>query len=76
MAVLRRQNHSEHQGDVIIDAARNVGIQKYKNQSSWEFAFIHFSILNHFNQERHLYNRQTFNLNRAAALAEWSELAI
>jgi len=46
------------------------------HQSSWEFASIHFSILNHFNQERHLYNRQTFNLNRAAALAEWSELAI
>ncbi len=30
---------------------------------------------NHFNQERHLYNRETFKLNRSAALAEWRQLA-
>ena len=34
------------------------------------------SIHNHFNQERHLYNRGSFKLNRSAALAEWRQLAV
>ena len=40
-----------------------------------KFASVHASIHNHFNQERHLYNRQDFKLNRIAALAEWRQLA-
>ena len=40
-----------------------------------KFAAAHASILNHFNQERHLYNRENFKLNRSAALAEWCQLA-
>ena len=39
------------------------------------FAATHVSIHNHFNQERHLYNREDFKLNRSAALAEWRQLA-
>ena len=39
-----------------------------------KFAAAHASIHNHFNQERHLYNRETFKLNRSAALAEWRRL--
>ena len=35
-----------------------------------QFAAAHASIHNHFNQERHLYNRENFKLNRFAALAE------
>ncbi len=31
---------------------------------------------NHFNQERHLYSRDNFKLNRAAALAEWRQLGV
>jgi putative transposase len=31
---------------------------------------VHASVHNHFNQERHLYNRSNFKLNRAAALIE------
>jgi putative transposase len=38
------------------------------------FAAVHSSIHNHFNQERHLYSRDNFKLNRAAALAEWRQL--
>jgi hypothetical protein len=30
---------------------------------------------NHFNQERHLYNRENLKLNRSAALAEWRQLS-
>ena len=40
-----------------------------------KFAAAHASIHNHFNQERHLYNREDFKLNRSAALAEWRRLA-
>ena len=39
-----------------------------------KFVSIHASIQNHFNQERHLYSRINFKLNRTAALAEWRQL--
>jgi len=44
-------------------------------KSLQKFASIHSSVHNHFNQERHLYSRENFKLNRAAALAEWRQLA-
>jgi hypothetical protein len=34
----------------------------------------HETVHNHFNQERHLYNRSNFKLNRVAALTEWRQL--
>ena len=40
-----------------------------------KFAAAHASIHNHLNQERHLYNRENFKLNRSADLAEWRQLA-
>ncbi|TDI89514.1 MAG: IS6 family transposase, partial [Chloroflexi bacterium] len=40
-----------------------------------KFAAVHASVHNHFNQERHLYSRRNFKLNRSAALAEWRELS-
>ncbi len=40
-----------------------------------KFASSHASIHNHFNQDRHLNRRDTFKQNRAAALAEWRQLA-
>ena len=40
-----------------------------------KFAAAHASIHNHFNLERHLDCREVFKQNRAAALAEWRELA-
>ena len=40
-----------------------------------KFASVHGSIHNHFNQERHLTDRQTFKANRSAAMAEWKSLA-
>ncbi len=41
-----------------------------------KFSAVHASIHNHFNQERHLYNRRNFKLNRSTALAEWRQLAV
>ena len=40
-----------------------------------KFASVHASIHNHFSQERHLVDRQTFKIRRSAALAEWQSLA-
>ena len=39
-----------------------------------KFVSFHSSIHNHFNQERHLYSRQNFKLNRSADLTEWWQL--
>src|SRR5210317_1093079 len=43
-------------------------------RSLQKFAAVHSSVHNHFNQERHLYSRENFKLNRTAALAEWRQL--
>lgn len=40
-----------------------------------KFAAAHASIHNHFNNDRHLNRRNIFKQNRAAALAEWRQLA-
>ena len=40
-------------------------------RSLQKFVAVHASVQNHFNQERHLYSRTDFKLNRTAALAEW-----
>jgi putative transposase len=39
-----------------------------------KFLAVHASVRNHFNQERHLYNRSNSKLSRAAALTEWRGL--
>lgn len=39
-----------------------------------KFASVHASVHNHFSQERHLVDRQTYKLRRSAALAEWQSL--
>ena len=43
-------------------------------RSLQKFAAVHSSVCNHFNLERHLYSRDNFKRNRAAALAEWRQL--
>ncbi len=43
-------------------------------KSLQKFASVHANIHNHFNQERHLIDRQTYKLRRSAALAEWQSL--
>ena len=43
-------------------------------RSLQKFVTVHASLHNHFNQERHLYSRSNFKLNRTAALAEWRQI--
>ena len=45
-----------------------------RTRTSQKFVSVHSAVHNHFNQERHLYSRENFKLNRAAALAEWRQL--
>jgi putative transposase len=40
-----------------------------------KFSSIHAQVHNHFNQERHLVNRDVYKHRRSAALAEWRILA-
>ena len=40
-----------------------------------KFASVHASIHNHFSHQRHLNRRDVFKQDRAAALAEWRQLA-
>ena len=43
-------------------------------RSLQKFASVHASVSHDFNQERSLYSRANFRLNRTAALAEWCGL--
>ena len=55
---------------------RERAMVKFRSAKSLQkFTSIHASVHNLFNQERHLYNRENFKLNRSAALAEWRQLA-
>ena len=54
---------------------RERAMQRFRRMRSLQkFAAVHSSVHNHFNQERHLYSRKNFKLNRTAAIAEWRQL--
>ncbi len=54
---------------------RERAMQRFRRMRSLQkFVSVHASLHNHFNQERHLYSRTNFKLNRAAALTEWRGL--
>jgi putative transposase len=47
-----------------------------RTRSLQNFVAVHSAVNNHFNQERHLYSRSNFKLNRTGALAEWRQLGV
>ncbi len=54
---------------------RERAMQRFRSMRSLQkFVTVHASVYNYFNQERALYSRNNFKLNRVAALAEWREL--
>jgi putative transposase len=54
---------------------RERAMQRFRSTRSLQkFVAVHASVCNHFNQERHLYSRANFKLNRCAALSEWRQL--
>ena len=47
-------------------------MQRFRQMKTLQkFAAVHGTVHNHFNQERHLTDRETYKANRSAALAEW-----
>ena len=55
---------------------RERAMAKFRSAKSLQkFASIQSSVHNRFNQQRHLYSRENFKLNRSTALAEWRQLA-
>ena len=57
---------------VAMTELGNVARRQLK--SLQKFASVHASIHNHFNQERHLVDRQTFKGRRLVAWTEWQSL--
>jgi putative transposase len=54
---------------------RERAMQRFRRMKSLQkFASVHANVHNHFNQERHLTDRQTYKTRRSAALAEWQNL--
>ena len=54
---------------------RERAMQRFRRMKSLQkSASVHAFLHNHFNQERHLVDRQTFKLRRSAALAEWQSI--
>ncbi|PHQ72074.1 MAG: IS6 family transposase [Sneathiella sp.] len=55
---------------------RERAMLKFRRPRSFQkFVSIHSSIHNHFNHDRHLTNRETFDLQRNAALTEWQQFS-
>ena len=50
--------------------SRMRGFQQWR----WHLDEMYANVHNHFNQERHLVDRQTYKKRRSAALAEWQSL--
>ena len=54
---------------------RELAMLRFRQMKSLQkFASMHGSIYNHFNQEHHLVDHQTYKLRRSAALAAWQNL--
>lgn len=54
---------------------RERAMQRFRQMKSLQkFASVHANVHNHFNQERHLVDRQTYKARRSTALAEWQNL--
>jgi putative transposase len=50
---------------------RERAMQRFRRMKSLQkFAAVHASLHNHFSQERHLVDRQTYKQRRSAALAQ------
>jgi putative transposase len=54
---------------------REHAMLRFRNMRSLQkFVSIHSSVFNHFNKERHLNSRDTYKVQREAALVEWRQL--
>ncbi|NRB15994.1 MAG: IS6 family transposase, partial [Rhodobacteraceae bacterium] len=67
----RRLNNRAENSHLPFRRRERAMLRFRRMRSLQKFVSVHASVCNHFNQERHLYSRENFKLNRTAALAEW-----
>lgn len=60
--------------DICDETVRHWWNRFRRMKTLQKFASVHANVHNHFNQERHLVDRQTYKERRSAALAEWQAL--
>jgi putative transposase len=54
---------------------REYAMLRFRHMRSLQkFVSIHASVFNHFSKERHLNSRETYKVQREAALVEWQQL--
>ena len=70
----RWQNNRAENSHLPFRRRKRAMLRFRQMRSLQKFVAVHASVHNHFNQERHLYSRSNFKLNRTAALAEWRGL--
>lgn len=70
----RWQNNRAENSHLPLRRRERVMLRFRRMRSLQKFVTVHSSVHNHFNQERHLYSRTNFKLNRTAALAKWRRL--
>ena len=70
----RWQNNRAENSHVPIRRQERAMLHFRQMRCLQKFAAVHAPVYNLFNAERALYSRQSFKLNRAAALAEWRDL--
>jgi len=71
----RWKNNRVENSHLLFRRRERAMLRFRKMKSLQKFASVHASMHNHFNQERHLVDRQTYKIRRSAALAEWQSLA-
>jgi putative transposase len=72
----RRLNNRAENSHLPLRRRERAMLRFRQMRSLQKFVAVHSSIHNHFSQERHLYSRANFKLNRTAALAEWRQLGV
>jgi len=70
----RWRNNRAENSHLLFRRRERAMLRFRQMRSLQKFVAVHSSVHNHFSQERHLYSRPNFKLNRTAALAEWRDL--
>jgi len=69
------QNHNPFRYFKTSPEIIRLAMLRFRHMRSLQkFVSIHSFIFNHFNKERHLNSRDTFKVQREAALVEWRQL--
>jgi putative transposase len=70
----RRANNRVENSQLPFRRRERAMLRFRQMKSLQKFASVHANVHNHFNQERHLVDRQTYKERRSVALAEWNSV--